>query len=103
MHRLANAALIAALLGGTLSAPAAAADTGEQVKDSAVKAGAAVKEGAVKVGETVKEGAIKAGETVKQGAIDLWEAGKSAVSAGGDTFSKRRATRDKGKDPDAGR
>lgn len=103
MRRLANAALIAAFLGGSIIAPAGAADTGDQIKDSAVKAGTAVKDGAVKVGQTVKEGAIKAGETVKKGAVDLWEAGKSAVSAGGDTFSKRQAAHDKGKDPDAAR
>jgi hypothetical protein len=105
MHRLAIAALAAAFaVGGALAQSTAtlAADTGDEIRDSAVKAGTAVKEGAVKVGETVKEGAEKVGSTVKRGAIDLWEAGKAAVSAGSDTFDKRRAARDQGKNPDAG-
>lgn len=108
MRRLATAAFLTALMGGstlaqTATAPPAQrpADTGEQIQDSAVKAGTAVKEGAVKLGETVKEGAVKVGDTVKKGAIDLWEAGKAAVAAGGDAFDKRRSARDKGKDPDA--
>src|ERR1700730_4543407 len=57
--------------------PPPPADTGEQIKD-----------GAVKVGTAVKEGAVKVGETVKQGAIDLWESGKAAVSSGSTTFNK---------------
>jgi hypothetical protein len=106
MSRVAIAALLAAVMGGSAFAQTAtstpAADTGEQIKDGAVKTGTAVKEGAVKVGETVKDGAVKVGETVKQGAVDLWESGKAAVAAGSDTFSKRRTIRDTGKDPDVG-
>jgi len=92
MSRLAIAALLAVVMGGSAFAQTSpAADTGEQIKEGAVKAGTAIKEGAVKVGQTVK-----------QGAIDLWESGKAAVEAGSDTFNKRRGARDKGKDPDAG-
>jgi hypothetical protein len=105
MPRLAIAALLAVLTGGSAFAqtvtPTPAADTGEQIKDGAAKAGTAVKDGAARVGETVKDGAVKVGETVKQGAVDLWESGKAAVAAGSDTFNKRRTVRDNGKDPDA--
>jgi hypothetical protein len=98
MPRLAIAALLAAAISGSAFSAFAqtgtstppAADTGEQIKDGAVKAGTAVRDGAVKVGETVK-----------QGAVDLWESGKAAVAAGSDTFNKRRTTRDSGRDPDA--
>jgi hypothetical protein len=95
MPRLAIAALLAAVIGGSALAQTSTstppADTGEQIKD-----------GAVKVGTAVKEGAVKVGETVKQGAIDLWESGKAAVSSGSTTFNKRRSARDQGKDPDTG-
>jgi hypothetical protein len=108
MRRLATAAFLGLFMdGSTLAQPATAppaqrpADTGEQIQDGAVKAGTAVKEGAVKLGETVKQRAVKVGDTVKQGAIDLWAAGKAAIATGGDTLDKRRAARDKGKDPDA--
>ena len=107
MPRLAIAALLAAMMGGSAfaqtatSTPTPAAnDTGEQIKDGAVKAGTTVKDGAVKVGETVKDGAVKVGETVKQGAVDIWESTKAAIAAGSDTFSKRRTVRDSGRDPD---
>jgi hypothetical protein len=101
-------AAVAILLGGAViahaegtSQPQSAADTGQQIKGDAEKAGSAIKDGAVKVGETVEHDAVKVGETVKNGAIDLWEAGKAAVGAGSTTFSKRRAARDEGRDPDA--
>jgi hypothetical protein len=107
MPRLAIAALLAVVMGGsafaqTATPTPAAADTGEQIKDGAVNAGTTVKEGAVKVGETVKDGAVRVGETVRHGAVDIWEATKAAVSAGSDTFNKRRTIRDTGRDPDAG-
>ena len=93
MPRLAIAALLAAVIGGSALAQTSTppADTAEQIKD-----------GAVKVGTAVKEGAVKVGESVKQGAIDLWESGKAAVSSGSTTFNKRRAARDQAKDPDTG-
>jgi len=93
MTRLVIAALLAATMGGSAFAQTttpAAPDTGEQIKDGAIKAGTAIKDGAIKVGETVTEGAV-----------DLWESSKAAVAAGSETFNKRRAVRDGGRDPDA--
>lgn len=38
-------------------------------------------------GEQIKNGAIQVGQGIKQGAINLWEATKSAFSAGADKLS----------------
>jgi hypothetical protein len=38
-------------------------------------------------GEQIKDGATKVGQGIKQGAINLWEATKSAVSAGTDKLN----------------
>jgi len=101
MRRSVIAAVGAALLGGAAPAYADSTDTGAQLKDDAGQAGAAVKDGAIKAGEAIKKGAIEVGETVKEDAVDLWEASKAAVGAGSTTFSKRRAAREQGQDPDA--
>jgi hypothetical protein len=46
-------------------------------------------------GEQIKEGATKFGQGIKQGAINLWEAAKSAVSAGADKLSNHQAPQGK--------
>ena len=48
-------------------------------------------------GEQIKDGAIQVGQGIKQGAINLWEATKSAVSAGADKLS--HAGKDSGSPP----
>ena len=101
MRRSVIVAVVAALLGGAAPVYADSTDTGTQLKDDASQAGTAVKDGAVKAGEAVKKGAIEVGEAVKNDAVDLWEASKAAVGAGSTTFSKRRAARDQGQEPDA--
>lgn len=101
MRRSVIAVVVAALLGGAAPVYADSTDTGTQLKDDAAQAGTAVKDGAIKAGEAIKNGAIEAGEAVKNGAVDVWEASKAAVGAGSSTFTKRRAARDQGQDPDA--
>ncbi len=101
MRRSIIAAVVAALLGSAAPGYADSTDTGTQLKDDANQAGEAVKDGAVKAGEAVKNGAIDVGEAVKNGAVDIWEASKAAVGAGSTTFSKRRAAREQGQNPDA--
>jgi hypothetical protein len=39
-------------------------------------------------GEQIKNGAIQVGQGIKQGAINLWEATKSAFSAGADKLNQ---------------
>ncbi|HUH84202.1 MAG TPA: hypothetical protein VLX85_06305 [Stellaceae bacterium] len=101
MRRSVIAAVAAAFLGGVAPVYADSTDTGTQLKGDASKAGTAVEDGAIKAGEAVKNGAIEVGEVVKNGAVDLWEASKAAVGAGSATFSKRRAAREQGQNPDA--
>lgn len=59
--------------------------------------GAAADKPAPDPGEQIKDGAIQVGQGIKQGAINLWEATKSAFSAGADKLS--HAGKDSGAPP----
>jgi hypothetical protein len=50
-------------------------------------------------GEQIKDGATKVGQGIKQGAINLWEATKSAVSAGTDKLNGHGNSPTDGKTP----
>jgi hypothetical protein len=69
MRQTIGAAVLAGCLAVLAAGGAAAADKPAPAPDP---------------GEQIKNGAIQVGQGIKQGAINLWEATKSAFSAGAD-------------------
>jgi hypothetical protein len=72
MRQMIRAAVLAGCLAVLAAGVAAAADKSAPTPDP---------------GEQIKNGAIQVGQGIKQGAINLWEATKSAFSAGADKLS----------------
>jgi len=71
MRQMIRAAVLAGILAVVAAGVAAAAD--KSTPDP---------------GEQIKDGAIQVGQGIKRGAINLWEATKSAFSAGADKLSR---------------